>query len=111
MRITIEVDDKLVDNIKRFCKLNNMTYTEYLSKIIEEKFNIDRFGDLNEKINKKKPVLKPIEYIEEETDAPKKYLVEPNQDVSDGTYIEEKKATELNETIDTKKKKRQLKTK
>ena len=111
MRITIEVDDKLGDNIKRFCKLNNMTYTEYLSKIIEEKFNIDRFGDLNEKINKKKPVLKPIEYIEEETDTPKKDLVEPNQDVSNGTYIGEKKAQELNETIDTKKKKRQLKTK
>lgn len=111
MRITIEVDDKLGDNIKRFCKLNNMTYTEYLSKIIEEKFNIDRFGDLNEKINKKKPVLKPIEYVEEETDVPNKDLVEPNQDVRTGTYIEEKKAPELNETIDTKKKKRQLKTK
>lgn len=111
MRITIEVDDKLGDNIKRFCKLNNMTYTEYLSKIIEEKFNIDRFGDLNEKINKKKPVLKPIEHVEEETDVPNKDLVEPNQDVSTGTYIEEKKAPELNETIGTKKKKRQLKTK
>ena len=103
MRITIEVDDKLGENIKRFCKLNDMTYTEYLSKIIEEKFNVDRFGDLNEKVKKKQPVLKPVEHIEEE--------VKSEKDVSPETYIEEKKVPELNKTEEPKKTKRQLKTK
>lgn len=103
MRITIEVDDKLGENIKRFCKLNNMTYTEYLSKIIEEKFNVDRFGDLNEKVKKKQPVLKPVEHIEEE--------VKQEKEVSPETYTEEKKAPELNKTEEPKKTKRQLKTK
>ena len=103
MRITIEVDDKFGENIKRFCKLNNMTYTEYLSKIIEEKFNVDRFGDLNEKVKKKQPVLKPVEHIEEE--------VKREKEVSLETYTEEKKVPELNKTEEPKKTKRQLKTK
>lgn len=103
MRITIEVDDKLGENIKRFCKLNDMTYTEYLSKIIEEKFNVDRFGDLNEKVKKKQPVSQPVEHIEEE--------VKPEKEVSPETYTEEKKVPELNKTEEPKKTKRQLKIK
>ena len=55
MRLTIEIDDKLGEKIKQFCKLNNITYSKYLVGIIEEKFNCDRFGDLNEKIKKKRP--------------------------------------------------------
>ena len=54
MKITIDIDDRLCEDIKAFCKLNNMTYTKYLSQIITERFNIDRFGDLNEKIKPRK---------------------------------------------------------
>ncbi len=62
MRITIDLDDKLCERIKGFCKLNKMTYTEYLSKIIEKQFNLDMFGDLNDKIKKKQePILKRVE--------------------------------------------------
>lgn len=52
MRLTIEIEDKLAENIKAFCKMNNMTYSAYLSGIIEERFNLDRFGDLNKKLKK-----------------------------------------------------------
>lgn len=63
MRITIDLDDKLCERIKGFCKLNKMTYTEYLSKIIEKQFNLDMFGDLNDKIKKKQePILKRVEF-------------------------------------------------
>ena len=68
MRITIELNDKLGEDIKKFCKLNNMTYTEYLSKMIEKQFNLDRFGDLNLKF-KKKSEQKPLgEIVETQTE-------------------------------------------
>ena len=106
MRITIELDDKLCENIKQFCRLNSMTYTEYLSKIIEEKFNVDRFGDLNEKIRKKQPVLKPVEHVEEE-------VIDINNDTkaSENTCIVEKQVRMLAQETEPKIKKRQLKTK
>lgn len=66
MRLTIEVDDKLGEKIKSFCKLNGLTYSQYLSDIIEKQFNVDRFGDLNDKI-KKKIVLKSVEVETDKT--------------------------------------------
>lgn len=105
MRITIELDDKLCENIKKFCKLNNMTYTEYLSKIIEEKFNVDRFGDLNEKVKKKQSPLKPIQHVETEII---NNITNETKETSPGTCNEQKQANEL---VEPKIKKRQLKTK
>lgn len=103
MRITIEVEDKLGENIKRFCKLNNLTYTEYLSRIIEEKFNIDRFGDLNEKVSKNKPVLIPVVHNEDKENT--------KQETTTVINSEENKITEVNEVTESIKKKRQLKIK
>ena len=82
MRITIELNDKLGEDIKKFCKLNNMTYTEhfasqFVNKYIidrikyqqaKKQFNLDRFGDLNLKI-KKKSEQKPLgEIVETQTE-------------------------------------------
>ena len=53
MRLTINIEDRLGEDIKSFCKANNVTMTDYLSKIIEKQFSIDRFGDMNEMIKPK----------------------------------------------------------
>ena len=57
MKLTIEINDRTGEAIKQFCKLNNMTYTAYLSNLIEKQFAIDRYGDMNEKL-KQQPKAK-----------------------------------------------------
>ncbi len=102
MRLTIEVDDKLGEKIKQFCKLNNITYSKYLAGIIEEKFNCDRFGDLNEKFAKKVVRDKPkLVEVEEEQ------IVQTVRDTK--TEITEEPKVE--KTENNKKQTRQLKTK
>lgn len=104
MRITIELEDKLGERIKQFCKLNKLTYTEYLSKMIEKQFALDMFGDLNDKIQKKpEPILKPVEHVDEQ---PK--VVEEKPVVQMVENIVEDKQEEVKEI---KKTKRQLKVK
>lgn len=43
----IEIQDKLFNDIKLFCKLNNMNIDKYLISKIQEQFFIDKYGDLN----------------------------------------------------------------
>lgn len=59
MKWTITIDKRIVEDIKKFCELNNIKTNDYVCEIIERQFNLDRYGDLNDKI--KKPILKPIE--------------------------------------------------
>lgn len=54
MKFYIEIDDRTGECIKRFCKLNNMTYNAYLGGIIEKQFVIDMYGDINDKLDSKK---------------------------------------------------------
>lgn len=105
MRLTIEIDDKLGEKIKQFCKLNNITYSKYLVGIIEEKFNCDRFGDLNEKLKKKKPQEEKPKLVRVE-EAP----VEVDT-VADDIKEKTVEASEVNEIKTVKKQTRQLKTK
>lgn len=54
MKITINIDERTGSSIREFCKVNNLKQNEYLVGIIEKQFNIDRFGDMNEMMPKKK---------------------------------------------------------
>ena len=104
MRITIDIDDKLGENIKQFCRLNKMTYTNYLSSLIEKQFNIDRFGDLNLKLRKTTEV-KPVEVKEEKITETTNVGCNENEQPY---VVEEEQNTVFKEE---KKKKRQLKVK
>jgi hypothetical protein len=53
MRFTITIEDRLGQDIKSFCKANGLSITEYVLPIIENQFNIDRYGDMNEMIASK----------------------------------------------------------
>lgn len=102
MRITLELDDKLGEDIKSFCKLNNMKYTKYLTEIIESRFNIDRFGDLNEKIKPKKVKPQEVEMREVKSEIEEVKPVE-------NTVKEETQPSPKTKPLKTDKK-RQLKT-
>lgn len=40
----MEINKKLHDEIKEYCKLNNLKMGEYVNKLLRQAFNIDKFG-------------------------------------------------------------------
>lgn len=58
MKWTLTIDKRLFESIKGFCELNNIKPNDYVCDIIERQLNLDKYGDLNDKI--KKPIIKPI---------------------------------------------------
>ena len=40
----MEIDKKLHDDIKAYCKLNGLKMNEYINKLLRNAFNIDRYG-------------------------------------------------------------------
>lgn len=57
-----DIDDRLYNDLCLWAKANNMNdedIKKYINKAIREKFNLDKYGDLNDKIVKKEPVKKP----------------------------------------------------
>lgn len=50
--LIIKLNDRLHRDIETYCEANNLLIEEYLSKIIEERHLINKYGDLNEIIPK-----------------------------------------------------------
>ena len=62
-KFTINIDDRTAESLKEFCKTNNIKVNDYLSKIVVDKFMIDRYGDMNKMLSPKVPTaLKPLEH-------------------------------------------------
>lgn len=40
----MELDKKLHDDIKAYCKLNGLKMNDYINKLLRQAFNIDRYG-------------------------------------------------------------------
>ena len=40
----MEIDKKLHDDIKAYCKLNGLKMTEYVNKLLRQAFNVDKYG-------------------------------------------------------------------
>lgn len=53
MTLEIEIIDRIYHNIEAFCHVNNKDIKEYIVNSIIERYNLDRYGDLNEKVHKK----------------------------------------------------------
>lgn len=51
MRYGVEIEDSLLEDIKQFCKLNNLKLNIYLSSVIRERFWLDKYGDMNILVN------------------------------------------------------------
>lgn len=89
MSITTKLTDKLEKEIRDFCRLNGLQLGEYVAKCIEKQFNLDRYGDLNERFlpieipKKDEPVIRIPPSEEEIT------IVKGEPDI--GTIIAEEK--------------------
>lgn len=56
--MTVEIDDRIYSDFVVWAKLNNMDEAEmekYINKAFQDRFMTDKYGDLNEKFEKKKP--------------------------------------------------------
>lgn len=53
MIVEIDIIDRIYHNIQEFCEINGFNIIEYMSDAIVERYNLDKYGDLNEKLVKK----------------------------------------------------------
>ena len=53
MTVEIEIIDRVFYGLEDFCSANGLDVKEYMSDAIMEKYNLDKYGDLNEKLAKK----------------------------------------------------------
>lgn len=70
MVVEIDIIDRVFRNIEDFCETNGLDINEYMSNAVMERYNLDKYGDLNDKLVKKedvKEVVKPV-IIEEKTE-------------------------------------------
>lgn len=82
-KVSVYISKKLIDDIKSFCKLNNKSYLEYITEVLEAKLTLDMYGDLNEKIKpKKKVMMKKVEDVKEEKNELAETLITTSEPIS-----------------------------
>ena len=53
METTIKIDKRLYDDISQYCTAVGKNVDEYCAKVLREKLALDKYGDLNDKVEKK----------------------------------------------------------
>lgn len=99
----MEIDKKLHDEIKAYCKLNGLKMNEYINKLLRNAFNIDRYG-ISPFSNNNVEIIK-----DEKPLTPNETLVS-NDKKEEGVKEEEIKTSENDEykLVEIKPKKRKL---
>lgn len=66
MKVEIDIIDRIYYNIETLCSKNGTDILEYMSDAVVERYNLDKYGDLNKKIEKRaeKPVGKKPKTVE-----------------------------------------------
>jgi len=59
MEIILDIPDKTYDEIMEMCNYNNITIDDYIFNCTLDNFNLMKYGDLNEKLNKKEEIKEP----------------------------------------------------
>lgn len=100
MLVQIELNDRLYNDIVHKAEMETVDVLSYIAQLVEEKFYIDKYGDLNELIgNKNKSVeTKPMQKIE---DAEKKDEEKPIEVKVPKKRGRKPKSEKVAETIDT----------
>lgn len=110
--MTIELDNRLYKDIVQWCEINGVECIKYIEKTLRERLATDKYGDLNEKIEKKFSVKEKEEIMVEKPDTE----VINNMKENKTEVVEEKENDNKKETLlvseePVVKKKRTLKTK
>lgn len=93
MKVEIEINKRLYDDIKEMCEFNNITVEEYILSTVSDNFYIMKYGDLNEKLAKREEKEKETIVVSEE---PKE---EPKKTVRKRTTKKSEEITEKKEEV------------
>lgn len=117
MIVEIYIIDRIYYNIQELCEINGFNVMEYMSDAIIERYNLDKYGDLNEKLVKKeekKPstrrikkeesviVTKPVEIVEEKKASIVEKTVENIKPMEIVETVVEEKPKKTRRTLKTK---------
>lgn len=65
----MEIDKKLYQEIKDYCKLNNLKVGEFINSLLRKAFNIEKYGEIPLFMEKKKePLIKVVDEESEKID-------------------------------------------
>ena len=65
----MEIDKKLYQEIKDYCKLNNLKVGEFINSLLRKAFNIEKYGEMPLFMEKKKePLIKVVDEESEKID-------------------------------------------
>ena len=64
MEITIDLPDKIYDEIKQMCEFNGITIIKYAFDCVLDNYNTMKYGDLNEKLGIKEEPKEETKNIE-----------------------------------------------
>lgn len=99
--MTIEINNRLYNDFVLWAKANNMSdedMIKYIEKAFRDKFNLDKYGDLNEKLHKNK---KPEPVNEPKNELKRDPICDPIPDNSEpkNEQISEQISEQINEHI------------
>lgn len=99
--MTIEINNRLYNDFVLWAKANNMSdedIPKYIEKAFRDKFNLDRYGDLNEKLHKNR---KPESINEPKNELNCEPINEPIPDKNEpkSEQINEQISEQINEQI------------
>ena len=111
MRTNVEIENKLYNDIVSYCVVNAINPVKYIEKALRERLATDKYGDLNQKMNK---VNEPVET----TVTKEEINIVSSEPLTDDSQIQKvyevSKLNEFSNDMDAlkeeKRKKRQLKT-
>lgn len=75
MVVEIDIIDRIYSGMEKFCEVNNIDIVEYMQDAVIDRYNLDKYGDLNEKLIKKenkqekkeepsiRPLLNPVHEV------------------------------------------------
>lgn len=90
----IKLTKRLEASLKAFCNANGFTVEDYVAKAVEERLNLDMYGDMNLLIKKEEPKKKRAARKKEEKPAEPEVKAEPSpEDVTE--KVEESVKTEV----------------
>ena len=116
----VEIEQKLYNDIKKYCKLNGLVIKDFINKLLKKSFTVEKYGEKPFQMgNEIKPVLstdyetskpvKPIQPMDHDTPEPNMVSSEPKGDYCEITMDSVNEAVrETQKYTEKKSKKRKL---
>ena len=58
---TVNIEDKLYEDIREYCKLNKLTISVFVNDLLKKNFMVEKYNDAPPFFKKKEPEIEPIQ--------------------------------------------------